>query len=45
MKIRALHAMAPTGEEAVVKITQVCALVLCIVLGVVAGKNFKTAAR
>ena len=45
MKIRVLHAMAPTGEEAVVKITQVCALVLCIVLGVVAGKNFKTAAH
>jgi len=45
MKIRVLHAMAPTGEEAVVKITQVCALVLCIVLGVVAGKKFKTAAQ
>ena len=44
-KIPALHAMAPTGEESIVKITQVCALVLCIVLGVVAGKNFKTAAQ
>jgi len=39
MKIRVLHAMAPTGEEAVVKITQVGALVLCIVLGVVAGRS------
>ncbi len=45
MKIGVLHAMAPTGEEAIVKIVQVCALVLCIVLGVVAGKNFKTAAQ
>src|SRR5882762_1195394 len=44
-KIPALHTMAPTGEESVVKITQLCALVLCIVLGVVAGKNFKTAAQ
>jgi len=33
------------GEEAVVKITQVGALWLCIVLGVVAGKKFKTAAQ
>lgn len=45
MKIPALHAMAPTGEESIVKITQLCALVLCIVLGVVAGKNFKTIAQ
>ena len=45
MKIGALRAMAPTGEEAIVKIVQVCALVLCIVLGVVAGKNFKIAAQ
>ena len=45
MKIKALHAMAPTGEEPVVKIVQVCALVLCIALGVIAGKNFKTAAQ
>jgi len=44
-KIKALHAMAPTGEESIVKIAQVCALVLCIVLGVAAGKNFKTAAQ
>jgi hypothetical protein len=44
-KIPALHTMAPTGEESVVKITQLCALVLCIALGVVAGKNFKTAAQ
>ncbi len=44
MKIGVLRAMAPTGEEAIVKIVQVCGLVLCIALGVVAGKNFKTAA-
>ncbi len=43
MKIPALHAMAPTGEEGIVKIVQLCALALLIVLGVVAGKKFKTA--
>src|SRR5215813_2774670 len=36
MKIPALHAMAPTGEESIVKICQLGALVLCIVLGVLA---------
>lgn len=41
MKIPALHAMAPRGDEPVVKTAQVCALVLLIVLGIVAGKNFK----
>jgi hypothetical protein len=45
MKIPALHAMAPTGEESIVKIVQVCALVLLIVLGVAAGKKFKTAVQ
>jgi hypothetical protein len=45
MKIRALHALAPTGEEGVVKITQLCALVLLVALGVVAGKKFKPAAQ
>lgn len=44
MKIRVLHALAPTGEEAIVKIVQVCALVLLIVLGVVASRNFRKAA-
>jgi len=44
-KIHALHAMAPTGEEPIVKIVQVCALVLCIVLGIAAGKNSKTVAQ
>ena len=43
MKIRALHAMAPTGEEAIVKIVQACALVLLMVLGYMAAKNFKGA--
>jgi hypothetical protein len=42
-KVPALHAMAPTGEESIVKVTQLCALLLCIVLGIVAGKRFKTA--
>ena len=42
-KIPALHAMAPTGEEGVVKITQLCALVLLIALGVVAAKKFRPA--
>lgn len=41
MKIPALHAMAPTGDEGIVKIVQLCALVLLIGLGVIAGKNFK----
>ena len=44
MKISALHALAPTGEEGIVKIVQVCALILLIVLGVVAAKKFKSAA-
>ena len=39
-KIPALHAMASTGEESIVKITQLCALVLLIVLGIAAGKRF-----
>lgn len=41
MKIGPLHAMAPTGDEGIVKIVQVCALVLLIVLGIIAAKNFK----
>jgi len=41
MKIPALHTMAPTGDEGIVKIVQLCALLLCIALGVVAAKNFK----
>ncbi|HWZ98031.1 MAG TPA: hypothetical protein VN025_09740 [Candidatus Dormibacteraeota bacterium] len=40
MKIPALHAMAPTGDEPIVKIVQVCALLLLIVLGIAAGKKF-----
>src|SRR5262249_582965 len=38
MKIPALHTMAPTGEESIVKICQLGALLLCIALGVLAGK-------
>lgn len=41
MKIPALHAMAPKGDETVVKVVQICALALLIVLGVVASRNFK----
>jgi hypothetical protein len=44
MKIGVLHAMAPTGEEPVVKIVQVCALVLLIALGIAAGRKFHPAA-
>ena len=44
-KIPALRAMAPTGEESIVKIVQVSALAVCIVLGVIAGKNFKPAGQ
>lgn len=40
MKIPALHAMPPAGEESIVKITQLCPLVLFIVLGIAAGKKF-----
>jgi hypothetical protein len=43
MKIPALHATAPTGEESIVKITQLCALLLCIILGVFAAKRFRAA--
>lgn len=42
-KIPALHAHAPTDDAPLVKIVQVCALVLCILLGVVAGKKFRPA--
>jgi hypothetical protein len=40
-KIPALHAHAPTDDAPIVKIVQVCALVLCVALGVVAGKKFR----
>ena len=43
-KIPALHAHAPTDDAAIVKICQLGALVLCILLGIFAAKNFKTAA-
>ena len=44
MKIPSLHAMAPKGDETVVKVVQICALVLLIILGAMASKNFKKAA-
>src|SRR5262249_33588683 len=45
MKVPALHAMAPTGDEGIVKIVQLCALLLCIAFGVVAGKHFRPVAQ
>ena len=42
-KIPALHALAPTDDAPIVKISQLCALLLCIVLGIVAARKFKTA--
>jgi hypothetical protein len=43
-KIPALHAYAPTDDAPIVKICQLGALLLCIVLGFFAGKHFKNAA-
>lgn len=43
-KIPALHAHAPTDDAPIVKICQLGALVLCVVLGIFAAKGFKTAA-
>ena len=43
-KIPALHAHAPTDDAPIVKICQLAALGLCIVLGIFAARNFKTAA-
>jgi len=43
MKIPVLHAMAPKGDETVVKVVQICALVLLVALGVMASRNFKKA--
>jgi hypothetical protein len=42
-KIPALHAMAPSGDEPVVKIVQGVALLLLVILGIVAAKKFKAA--
>ncbi len=44
-KIPALRAIGPTPDAAVIKITQLCALLLCIALGIFATKNFKKAAQ
>ena len=43
MKISSLHALAPTGEEQIVKICQGVALMLFVILGIAAAKKFKTA--
>ena len=44
-KIPALHEHAPTDDAPIVKMGQLGALLLCIVLGIFAGKNFKKAAQ
>jgi hypothetical protein len=44
MKIPALHAMAPTPDASIIKICQLVALLLLIILGIVAAKGFKVAA-
>jgi hypothetical protein len=43
MKVPALHALAPTGSEGPFKIAQVTALIVFVVLGVLATRNFKSA--
>ena len=40
MKVPALHAMAPNGNEPAFLIAQVICMVICIVLGVLAVKKF-----
>jgi len=40
-KVPALHALAPTGKEMPLKVAQLAALVVFVVLGVVAYRKFK----
>lgn len=42
-KVPGLHALAPTGSEGPFKIAQVTALILFVVLGFLATKNFRNA--
>jgi hypothetical protein len=42
-KVPALHALAPTNTEAPFKIAQLCALIVFVVLGFLATKNFRHA--
>jgi hypothetical protein len=43
MKVPALHALAPTGSEGPFKVAQLTALVLFVVLGFLASRNFRHA--
>ena len=40
-KVPALHALAPTGKEGPLKVAQVAALVLFVVLAIVAYRRFR----
>jgi hypothetical protein len=42
-KVPALHALAPTGSEGPFKVAQLTALILFVVLGFLATKNFRYA--
>lgn len=43
MKVPALHALAPTGSEGPFKVAQLTALLLFVVLGFLASRNFRHA--
>jgi hypothetical protein len=43
MKVPALHALAPTGSEGPFKVAQLTALILLVVLGFLASRNFRHA--
>jgi hypothetical protein len=43
MKVPSLHALAPTGTEGPFKIAQLVALVIFLLLGIGAARNFRTA--
>ena len=43
MKVAALHALAPTGTEGPFKLAELLALVIFILLGIGAAKNFRSA--
>ncbi|HEY2819893.1 MAG TPA: hypothetical protein VGJ06_02530 [Candidatus Acidoferrum sp.] len=43
MKVPALHALAPTGSEGPFKVAQLTALILFVVLGFLASRNFRHA--
>jgi len=43
MKVPALHELAPTGTEGPFKIAQLVALVIFLLLGIGAARNFRSA--